>query len=205
MPADRLERSLLERSLLERSLRQGFVLPELMAVMAVLVIVVMLAVPTFNEWLLRDRVDQLTRNLLNTFTFARNEALRLGARVDVCRDDGSAHCAKRTQLCGPSDAARADNWACGWLVVADAARDSGSSNVRLLRIYSGSHALAAIGVASVLTFTPPAGQILGSFRTFEVSPAMLPPGTAHARLTRCIRLAIAGRPRLTEGPCGASR
>jgi type IV fimbrial biogenesis protein FimT len=200
MPADRLE-----SSLLESSLRQGFVLPELMAVMAVLVIVVMLAAPTFNEWLLRDRVDQLTRNLLNTFTFARNEALRLGARVDVCRDDGSAHCAKSTQLCGPSDVARADNWACGWLVVADTQRDTGPSNVRLLRIYSGSHALAAIGVATVLTFTPPAGQILGSFRTFEISTIMSPPGVGRARLTRCIRLAIAGRPRLTEGPCGASR
>jgi type IV fimbrial biogenesis protein FimT len=200
MLADRLE-----SSLLESSLRRGFVLPELMAVMALLVIVTMLAAPTFNEWLLRDRVDQLTRNLLNTFTFARNEALRLGARVDVCRDDGSAHCAKSTQLCGPSDAARADNWACGWLVVANAQRDTGPSSVRLLRIYSGSYPLAAIGVATVLTFTPPAGQILGSFRTFEISPVMSPPGVGRARLTRCIRLAIAGRPRLTEGPCGASR
>jgi len=205
MPADRLKRSLLESSLLESSLRRGFVLPELMAVMALLVIVAMLAAPTFIDSLLRDRVDQLTRNLLNTFTFARNEALRLGARVDVCRDDGSAHCAKSTQLCGLSDAARADNWACGWLVVADAQRDTSPSSVRLLRIYSGSHALAAIGVATALTFTPPAGQILGSFRTFEISPIRSPSGVGRARLTRCIRLAIAGRPRLTEGPCGASR
>ena len=59
MLADRLESSLLESSSLERSLRQGFVLPELMAVMAVLVIVAMLAAPTFNEWLLRDRVDHM--------------------------------------------------------------------------------------------------------------------------------------------------
>jgi type IV fimbrial biogenesis protein FimT len=200
MPADRLE-----SSLLESSLKQGFVLPELMAVMALLVIVAMLAAPTFNEWLLRDRVDQLTRNLLNSFTFARNEALRLGARVDVCRDDGSAHCARSTQLCGASGAARADNWACGWLVVANAQPDTGPANVRLLRIYPGSHALVAIGVATVLTFTPPAGQILGSFRTFEISPFMSPSGVGRARLTRCIRLAIAGRPRLTDGPCGASR
>jgi len=202
MPADQLR-----RSLLERSLQQGFGLPELMAVMALLVIVAMLAVPAFNEWLLRDRVDRFTRNLLNTFTFARNEALRLGARVDVCRDDGSAHCAKSTQLCGPSDAARADNWACGWLVVTEAQRDAEAPSVRLLRLYTGNHALAAIGVATVLTFTPPAGQILGSFRTFEISPitSPSPPGVERARLTRCIRLAIAGRPRLTEGPCGASR
>ncbi|WP_158902857.1 GspH/FimT family pseudopilin [Burkholderia sp. L27(2015)] len=200
MLADRLR-----RSLLERSLQQGFVVPELMAVMALLVIVAMLAAPAFNEWLLRDRVDGFTRNLLNTFTFARNEALRLGARVDVCRDDGAAHCAKSTQPCGPSDAARADNWACGWLVVTEAQRDAGASSVRLLRLYSGSHALAATGVATALTFTPPAGQILGSFRTFEISPITSPSGVGRARLTRCIRLAIAGRPRLTEGPCGASR
>jgi type IV fimbrial biogenesis protein FimT len=166
------------------------------------VVIAVLAGPAFNHWLLRDRADQMARSLLATFTFARNESLRLGARIDVCRDDGTAHCAKNTQRCGSSEVSRTDNWACGWLVTVDA---RAGATARLLRSYPGNRGLAVISPATMLSFTPPAGQVLGNFRTFELSPAMLPDGAARTRLTRCIRLAVAGRPRLTDGPCAAQR
>ncbi len=181
---------------------RGVVLPELMIVVALVLAVVTLAVPAFNQWLLRDRADQLTRSLLSSLTFARNEALRLGARVELCRDDGAARCAKNTLPCGMGAAARADNWACGWLVMSVA---GDARPARLLRIFAGHPGFAVVSPAPLLAFTPPAGQVLGNFRSFEVLPLGLPSATERGRLTRCIRLAAAGRPRLSEGPCAATR
>jgi len=67
----------------------GFQLPELMVVLALLLLTAVLTAPTFQRWLLRDHVDQAARALLATLSYARSEASRLGRRVTVCRADRS--------------------------------------------------------------------------------------------------------------------
>jgi len=190
----------------------GFVLPELAVVLALLTLMAVLTAPTFRGWLLRDQVDQAARNLLATFSYARSEAQRLGRRVEVCRADSSAHCAAMASRCGAGAQARGDNWACGWLVTMAAepllpiglGGGGASQRSRVLRRYPASTGLSIISPTTALSFMPPAGQVAGNFRSFEIKA--LAPAWAASRmsLSRCIRLAIAGRPRISDGACGGA-
>jgi type IV fimbrial biogenesis protein FimT len=209
----------------------GFVLPELLVTFALLALMAVLSVPSFDHWLLRDQVDRAARSLLATFSYARNEALRLGGPVSVCRAADTAHCAKASAPCGKGAHARADNWACGWLVTSGSADSSLSLSLsssssssssesesesghgsgagagaaeplRVLRRYPPSAGLSITSPANVLAFTPPAGQLMGGFRSFEIAVVSPAWATGLAQLTRCIRLAIGGRPRISDGACG---
>lgn len=192
----------------------GFILAELVAILALLALMAVLTAPTFQRWLLRDRIDQAARSLLTTFSYARGEALRLGSKINVCRADDTAHCAKTTWRCGSGTHARADNWACGWLVMIDAesAADAAYDGVpdpvtggsRVLRRYSASTGLSIVSPAAALPFTPPAGQVVGSFRSFEIAPAAAAWAASQAPLMRCIRLAAGGRSRISDGACGSA-
>jgi len=177
----------------------GFVLPELLVTFALLALMAVLSVPSFDHWLLRDRVDQAAHSLLATFSYARNEALRLGGAVSVCRADSTAHCAKASAPCGKGAHASADNWACGWLVTSGT---SDPEHLRVLRRYPPSAGLSIVSPATILSFTPPAGQVMGSFRSFEIAAISPAWAAGLTQLTRCIRLAIGGRPRISDGACG---
>jgi type IV fimbrial biogenesis protein FimT len=188
---------------------RGFSLPELVVVLALLALMAVFTAPSFYRWLLRDQVDQAARSLLATFSYARGEALRLGRRVNVCRADGTAHCAKPSLRCGSGIHAGTDNWACGWLVTTDAGSGSDDApsrqagQMRVLRRYPAHVALFISSPAAMLSFTPPAGQVIANFRSFEVAAAVSLVAD-QAQLTRCIRLAIGGRARISDGVCKAA-
>lgn len=185
----------------------GFVLPELMAVLALLTILALLAAPSFQHWLWRDRVDQAARNLLATFSYARSEAQRMGLKVSLCRFDGVGGCAKSASRCGEGASARTDNWACGWLVTVEvpaAVAPAGAPRIQVLREYPASAGLNIVSPATALSFTPPAGQVIGSFRNFEIALPAAPGARPDTQLSRCIRLAAGGRARISDGACGAA-
>jgi len=198
----------------------GFLLPELLVVLVLLTLMTVLSAPTFQHWLLRDSVDQAARALLATFSYARSEATRLGCRVTVCRADGAAQCANTSSPCGTGLHASANNWACGWLVMADVGAapppstvlsfDQGSDpdplakHSRVLRRYPASEGLAIVSPAAKLSFTPPAGQVIGNFRSFEIAVTAASWAAGQTSLKRCIRLAAGGRARVSVGACGSS-
>jgi type IV fimbrial biogenesis protein FimT len=67
--------------------------------------------------------------------------------------------------------------------------------------------LAAVSIAGAstnLTFTPPAGQTIGSFRSFDLAPRFTTKATQGNAWRRCIRIAAGGRARIAEGACGAA-
>ena len=177
-----------------RASNQGFTLVELCVVLAVMAMLATFAAPSFFTWQTRDQVDVRARSLLVTLTLARAEAVRRGARVTLCRIDASRHCLATGRSCDGG----ATDWSCGWGLFVD--RDGAST---LLRMQPPMTSVVVAGTSTELSFTPPAGQVIGGFRSFDFGPRGADSATNPA-LRRCIRLAAGGRARITQGGCGAS-
>src|SRR6478672_5440374 len=102
----------------------GFTLVELIVALALAALLAATGVHGLGAWLteqqLRDRADAL----LHALRLARSEAIKRGARVDVCPAAGA--CAG-----GPLP------WEDGWIVVADAARETQPPILRERRAADG--------------------------------------------------------------------
>jgi type IV fimbrial biogenesis protein FimT len=173
----------------------GFTLVETLAVVALLAVIAVMATPSFVAWRVRDQVDARAKALVSTLAYARSEALRRGARVTVCRIDAARACLAAGQPCANGVA----DWSCGWAVLAER-----GGTLSLLRAQPLLAAVSITGVQTNLTFTPPAGQLIGTFRSFDVAPHAPTQATQGSQWRRCIRIAAGGRARISEGACGAA-
>jgi type IV fimbrial biogenesis protein FimT len=173
---------------------RGFTLVELLVVGVLVALFAVMATPSFIAWRLRDQVDARARVLVSSLTYARSESIRRGVRVTLCRIDAARRCLAARAPC--EDAAL--DWSCGWAVTADA-----SVAPSILRLQPRVAAVAVKGSAAEIAFTPPAGQVIGGFRSLEVAPRD-GAGMRDDGWRRCIRIAAGGRARLTEGRCGGA-
>ncbi|MDR5832064.1 GspH/FimT family pseudopilin [Caballeronia sp. LP006] len=179
---------------MSRFSNSGFTLVELCVVLAVMAVLATFATPSFLSWQARDQIDARARSLFSTLSLARAESLKRGARVTLCRVDASRHCLAAGKAC---DAGIAD-WSCGWGLFVD--KDGA---LTLLRLQPAMTSVAIAGASTDLSFTPPMGQVIGGFRSFDFGPRSAD-ANANASSRRCIRLAAGGRARMTQGACGAS-
>ncbi|WP_027794196.1 GspH/FimT family pseudopilin [Paraburkholderia acidipaludis] len=173
----------------------GFSLIETMVVVVLLAIGAAAATPSFVAWRVRDEVNARSNALLGTFAYARNEAIRRKVRITVCRIDVARHCLAANKAC-PSGAA---DWSCGWAVMAE-----GPGAMRPLRVQPARDDVAIASQLTAITFTPPAGQAIGVLRSFDIAPRAVGAATRGAPWRRCIRIAAAGRARISEGACGGA-
>jgi len=173
---------------------RGFTLVELMVVIALLAGLALFMAPAFEQWRMRERVDARSRTLIGAMAFARAEAMRLGVRVTLCRSARDGGCLRPDAGCG------AAGWSCDWAVHADV-----GGRGRVLRRFPHDPEVVVAGALRELAFTPPAGQVIGGFRRFEVGPRRSVSVEEQARASRCIRIAAGGRARVVAGRCeGAS-
>ncbi|RQS08128.1 GspH/FimT family pseudopilin [Burkholderia sp. Bp8998] len=170
----------------------GFTLVELMVAIALAAAIGLYAAPAFDQWRMRERVDARSRALLGALSFARTEATRLGVRVTLCRAGRDGDCVRAGERCDPAE------WSCGWIV---SGQFDGQS--RVLRRYPRDADIAVAGAAHDLAFAPPAGQVIGGMRRFELRPQRVLSGD-DARVSRCIRIAAGGRARVVAGRCDAA-
>ncbi|CAH2798907.1 MAG: Tfp pilus assembly protein FimT [uncultured Paraburkholderia sp.] len=173
----------------------AFTLVETLVVIALFAVIVVMATPSFVAWHVRDQVDARAKALLSTLSYARSEALRRGARVTVCRTDAARHCLAAGQPCGNG----VTDWSCGWAVLADR-----GGTPTLLRAHGSLAAVSIVGIQTNLTFTPPAGQLIGTFRSFDIAPRAPSRATQGDKWRRCIRIAAGGRTRMVDSACGAA-
>ncbi|RDK00719.1 type II secretion system protein GspH [Paraburkholderia lacunae] len=175
--------------------RRGLTLIETLVVVTLLAVIAVMATPSFVAWHLRDQVDARAKALASTLAYARSEALRRGTRVTVCRIDAARRCLAAGQACGEG----VTDWSCGWAVLAER-----GGALSLLRAHPQLAAVSITGTQTNLTFTPPAGQLIGTFRSFDIAPRVLSKATQGDKWRRCIRIAAGGRARIVEGACGAT-
>jgi type IV fimbrial biogenesis protein FimT len=175
--------------------RNGFSLIETMVVVVLLAMGAVVATPSFVAWRVRDEVNARANALLGTFAYARNEAIRRKVRITVCRIDLARHCLAANKAC-PSGAA---DWSCGWAVMAES-----SGSMRPLRVQPAHDDVAIASQLTAITFTPPAGQAIGVLRSFDIAPRAVATAMRGAPWRRCIRIAAAGRARISEGACGGA-
>ena len=84
----------------------GFTLIELMVTLTVIVVLGMVAVPSFNQAFLGNRLTGYANSFAASANYARSEAIKRNATVTLCRSvDGSA-------------CASSGGWQQGWIVTA---------------------------------------------------------------------------------------
>lgn len=91
---------------------RGFTLIELMATMAVAVILLTVAVPGFQELIAGNRMGSNSHRLLSAFNGARRAAVDFASTATICTSDDGQNC------CDAEDDGACD-WAQGWIVFAD--------------------------------------------------------------------------------------
>jgi prepilin-type N-terminal cleavage/methylation domain-containing protein len=69
--------------------QRGFTLIELMVTMAVLVILITIGVPSFNDLVQNQRVKTAVSELHSSLIFARSEAIKRNAEVTITRNGAS--------------------------------------------------------------------------------------------------------------------
>lgn len=103
----------------------GFTLIELLVAISVLVIVMTIAIPSFQSVIQNNYASTLNNDLVNTLYFARSEAIQQGSNVSICpaQDQNLTSCGS--------------NWNNGWLVFIDPT-NAGSlvSGTTLLRTHA---------------------------------------------------------------------
>ena len=90
------------------SKQKGWSLLETLAVVAVLSLLLMLAVPSLLQWQHEQRLLAQAQEFMHTLQWARSQALVLRTRVTVCTSADGQSCA------------RSGGWQQGWLVFEDA-------------------------------------------------------------------------------------
>lgn len=88
------------------NLQKGFSLVELMVAMGVLVLLITVAIPSFNSSLLRANASNLTDSLITSLNYAKSEAISRNERVHLCaRNANGTACLNNSA-----------DWNGGWLI-----------------------------------------------------------------------------------------
>ncbi len=130
----------------------GFTLIEMIVTVAIAAIVMMIAVPSFQQMMQQNRTAAITNQLLGAFRMARSEAVTRGKTVTVCK---SANVTDANPTCSTSA-----SWADGWIIFAEDGDGNGTreSSEPLIKVGQLQAGQATVGgntyVANTVQFLP---------------------------------------------------
>lgn len=160
---------------------RGFTLVELMVTVVVLVILVSVAVPSFDNIQLSSRLTSYSTDLVAGSQLARSEAIKRNAPVTLCASSNGTACATNGQ------------WEAGWIVI------SGTQVIQKQPATAGGYQMRDSGGLSALSFEATGvGGTAANITICRTSPL----GTQE----RVVKISATGRSsitRTTAGSCGA--
>lgn len=180
----------------------GFTLIELMVTISVLAILLAIAVPSFQSFILNSRLTATTNDLASALAVARSEAVKRATRVTVCK---SANSGVTNPTCST-----AANWQDGWIVFVDggtAGTVDGTDSSNILRVFqptvsNGMEINGGVNFANWLSYLP-SGVSVGNGNlangTFTVDFATCP--SPAINMARTIVLNATGRAMTTRINC----
>ncbi|HEY9146629.1 MAG TPA: GspH/FimT family pseudopilin [Thiobacillus sp.] len=154
---------------------RGFTLIELLVTLAVAVILLTVAVPNYQMFVMNSRMASQANELVGALSLARSEAVKRGAQVSVCASSDGSSCT--------------GGWQQGWIV-----RDA-SGVIRVQPALTGGSTLAA-GAVTTIIYTPNGRTTLAAATTLTLCPPI--PATVKGR---AIQVELTGRPYVADAVC----
>jgi type IV fimbrial biogenesis protein FimT len=163
--------------------KRGFTLIELMVTLAVLGILLGIAVPSYQTFVMNSRMASQTNDLITALSLARSEAVKRAANVTVCASSDGATCT--------------GGWEAGWIV-----RDAAGTPIRVQQALGGSSTLTGgTHVASAITFTASGRTTIPTTANEAATTLTLCPPSPAAVQGRAIQVEWTGRTRFAPIAC----
>ncbi|NDP48691.1 MAG: prepilin-type N-terminal cleavage/methylation domain-containing protein [Sulfuriferula multivorans] len=161
---------------------RGFTLIELLVTMAVAAILLTVALPNFQNFVINSRMATQANDLITALNMARSEAVKRGANVTICASSNQTSCT--------------GGWQQGWIVAA------AGTPIRVQQALGGASALAGgADVASTITFNSSGRTTIPAAATAASTTFTLCPPSPAAVQGRAIQIERTGRTRVSAVAC----
>lgn len=172
------------------SRESGFTLIELVVTLAIMGILMSVAIPNYQMFVMSSRMSAQANEFMTALGFTRSEAIKRGTRVTLCRSSNNTSCAA------------SGTWAQGWIVFIDGGTagtvDGTDSVLQTHGPLEGSPSFVGSGgtLANYISYGSSAiGATAGSFSLCPPSPAKV--------AGRDIVISNSGRARVQNPPATA--
>ncbi len=168
---------------------RGFTLIELLVTMSVVAILLAVAMPNYQIFVLNNRMSSQSNELLSAFQLARSEAIKRSTRVSVCKGVGGC--------------VAGGTWAQGWTVFVDGdgvigALDGTDQSIQVYPALTGTTLLGVTANANDFISYQPAG--ITSLAVGTTAVFTLCPGVAGVN-GRNIQIVASGRASIANAVC----